>query len=1040
MTASQDLWEALADAEDLPYGRSRTSIVEGVVARADALGEAALAWSARMALVECYAFGGEPLKEFAPFAWLLARYDAAPGEVDESDRHELFWSFKWVTVQAVSHPGVSLAQIEQGLADMQDRYLAAGEGPAPVLGCRYKIDAHVHGYAAATEAYLAWTRALRTELSDCRACEPTTRTRYLSAMGRHGDAVREAGPVLARGGCEEQPQNAIGMVLESLLLVGEAERAAAEHLRGVRLMRSRPGETEMWARHLIVLARSGRLMRGLDLLEDHLAEVDAPPSPEEGMWLAAAGARLLHGLADTGQGDLPVGPGQEPVAALAERLAATAQDWAAKFDARNGTPAIGQRVQDWLDAGELPDLPLDRVVTRRPASSPASPSMPASRPAPVPASMSASMSAGAGATRTAPTPADISRRFERSRVTQVRADWERALEDWRDCRPDSALPDGALPDGVTPAEAARLDAALAQKDLMAGRGDIAALVAAAERLSAAGDPGSGAFYRAAALREQVEARAADAGLAVAARVDELLADAALTCTPVETACLAVPVRGVLLTAGARGLLDGDEAQSRARTLLTRGLTLLEGAGVENLTPQQRGCLAVLLLESSAELQPQDRIAQLRRAWELLPAGTRATERAVVGLQWGGVLAEGGQLPVALAVLADVVVDGVTGGNPLLSARAWAMSGRIHRHLADRAAAGDDDDAADRGAAYEPALEAFWQADRLLPGVTVPEEVADNRHDLAYALIDAGRPLEAAEVAETAVQVLGEHLAECGLKPAADTEQVTGTDPTGDAVAEHLAGTARLLGTLSFAAATACQSLDEQAAALAHARRSASWHRRIGWDGARAEALGLVGQLTDDREEALAAFGRAALLYTELGRWREAARLRRAVVGTTLGVAGLTAAREAIAAAWSALDQVGPDEDERDAYTWERLALTEQAARVLLRAGQTQEGLELLKGLDDAYREVGDLGSVWDVALLRVDALDVLGQGEQAIAVLEPAAAQALAVGAPSRARELGGRLAVLLDALGRPDDAQAAWERFGGDDLDDEDDEEDDED
>jgi tetratricopeptide (TPR) repeat protein len=107
-------------------------------------------------------------------------------------------------------------------------------------------------------------------------------------------------------------------------------------------------------------------------------------------------------------------------------------------------------------------------------------------------------------------------------------------------------------------------------------------------------------------------------------------------------------------------------------------------------------------------------------------------------------------------------------------------------------------------------------------------------------------------------------------------------------------------------------------------------------------------------------------------------------------------------------------------------LTEQSARVLLRAGEAQEGLGLLEGLDDAYRELGDLGSVWDVALLRAEALDLLGQGEQAIEVLEPAAAEALAVGAPNRARELGGRLAVLLDDLGRPEDAQAAWERFGG--------------
>ncbi|HET9658110.1 MAG TPA: hypothetical protein VFP72_22345, partial [Kineosporiaceae bacterium] len=425
MTSVEELWGELAQSRELPYGRARTAIGERLTERADALGDQDLAWSARMVLLESYSYGGEPLKRFAPFAWLLARYDAAPGEVEESDRAELLWAFKWVTVGAVSHPGVSLAQIEQGLADMRDRYTAAGEGLAPYLGCRFQVDAHVHGYQEATDAYLAWTRAPRTWLSDCQACEPTTRTEYLAAVGRHADAVREAGPVLARGGCAEQPQSAISHALEPLLRLGEPERAAAEHLRGARLMRSHHGVTAMWARHILVLARSGRLMRGLDLLEDHLGEVDAPPTPEDGMWLAAAGARLLRGLADSGQGDLPVEAGQESVAQLGDRLAGTALDLAGRFDARNGTGAVGARVRDWLDAEPLPDLPLDRVTTRRaapPRPAAATRTAPGDRPfvnpsvaapSPGPAVTGAGTSGG-------PTAAEVADRFERSRVTQVR--------------------------------------------------------------------------------------------------------------------------------------------------------------------------------------------------------------------------------------------------------------------------------------------------------------------------------------------------------------------------------------------------------------------------------------------------------------------------------------------------------------------------------------------------------------------------------------------------------------------------------------------
>ena len=129
------------------------------------------------------------------------------------------------------------------LDEMTDRYQAAGEGMAPVLGCRFQVLARVQGHDAAEEVYRAWTIAPRTPLSDCQSCEPGLRVWHLAAIGSDAEALGHAFPVLDHGGCADQPQRMIGHAVEPLLKLGMSARAAVEHLRGVRLLRERPGST-----------------------------------------------------------------------------------------------------------------------------------------------------------------------------------------------------------------------------------------------------------------------------------------------------------------------------------------------------------------------------------------------------------------------------------------------------------------------------------------------------------------------------------------------------------------------------------------------------------------------------------------------------------------------------------------------------------------------------------------------------------------------------------------------------------------------------
>lgn len=1034
------LRQDLNAAESLPYGVARTSATERVVELADDAGDEDLAWEARVALIGAYTFGGEPLKEFAPFAWLLRRYDENPAAVSADARFDLLWRFKWLTDDSLRHPGISAAQIEQGLADMEQRYREAAEGLAPYLYSRYEVTVRMHGHEAAHESYLAWTRAPRTHLSDLPSSESMSRGEHLAALGRYADAVRELDVAVSHDHHEEEHRTAIGLVLEPLLLVGDPGRAVSEHLRGVRLMRAAPHSIWGWDRHILVLARTGRLMRGLDLLEESLVKVDAPPTPADGMWLAAAGARLLRGLDEAGFGDLPVagraapqsargdrtGAGrtaEETVTALAERLTDVARGWARQFDARNGTPVVGSEVEKWLDAAPLPDLPLDHVSTsrdglRRRGGGSACPSAAgfgtggrrgdgrgvgawsaggADRPG-----VAVPAAAPAHPQRWVEEFAEVSAVFEDSRTSGHAASHRTALERWRVLR---AAPDRPSDeDGIM---VARLDAALAVDEAVDGAGPVDAVHAAAEALREHGEHARAGSLDLIAL--QLELRGAADGPMPAtdllARVDAITARVERDGTPVQAAALQRHVVGVLFAAADHGELEGTVVAERAASAARRAEDVLDRVSPEDLSRAERAHLAMLLRLGARTGEPdRARVADLlQRAWGLLPSGVRVAERAVLGLDLAIVLGDTDRAVQALDVLAEVVVDAERAEEPTVAARALALSGSLRGWEDDTAAAAT---VADLGAAA-----------RLFAEHGDSEELAAGRRDQVYALRAAGRGLDAAEVAENAVLAWERHLAAQGV-------EVDGDLPADRAEPAAAAHGGRLAGMLAFAAAVSCADLGETARALRHAERSADWHRLAGWGVAEAESRGLCGDLDDDPARTFAAYARSAQLYDEAGEWALAARGRRGAAMAALHADGLPAALLVLAEASGALDDREPGEGEQAALARERLALTGQHATVLARGGRPEGALTLLDGLVDGYREAGDLRAVTGVAHLRARCLDDLGRAEEALPELTALAEETLAAGLGDLAHDLGNHLAVLLEDLGRLEEAEQVWDRF----------------
>jgi tetratricopeptide (TPR) repeat protein len=969
----------LTSAATLPYGPARSAVIEALVGPADDSGDSALARDVRIHLISSYGHGGEPLKRFMPFTWLLDRYDNDPGSFDASSRWSLLWMFKWVSVGALSHPAVSLENIRRGLSDMADRYRAAGEGLAPYYGCQVRVEAHVNGHAEAEAAYLAWTRAPRTDLSDCEQCEPTDRVLHLAATSRHAEAVGEALSVLHESTwCLEQPQSIIANSLESMLRVGDATRAAQEHVRGVRLIRGKPGNTSLWANHILILARTGRLSRGLDLLEDHLHEVDAAPTPQDAMHLAAAGARLLRGLADRGQGDLAVvtraGTKRvEPAGVIdvEQRLTRVARDLAAQFDARNRTGTAGAEVEQWLDATELPDLPLDEVTSRRDV---AAPRLRHPAPTPTETAITAQMDVEEARRQLA----EIDAAFQVSQQTGALEQRRAVLTRWRALREN--LP--AQLDATEQVSAAWLDAVAAMEHLGDEAADPKALAAATARLREIGHHSLAVRYDLYGLtyRHESGADAAEVG----SELETLLAEAEAHCSPADRGCLALPTMSILSAA--------DEAgRERLTTTLHAGLDLLQQNPVDSLTPYQRRCLVGLLLIRLRTEQPDDEIEVLRSALAMLPPGWRVRERAIVGMTLASRLAAVSDLPEAKTLLEEAVQDARTAGAADVGANALGMLGRVHSHIGDAPAA----------------VTAFSSARRLLQESGGPLQIAGSAEELVHALRAAGRIPEAAELAETALRVLVEQ---------------TRLDET--AASAGAAAGAQVAAGLAFAGALAAWDLGENKHAGALARRSAAWHRDGGSTAAQAQSLALAGEIEGNPAESGTLFAAAGELFAGVGLWRQAARCRRQLAAAVSSAEGLGPARESLAAGQAALAAYRPQAGEESDYAAEELALTMQTARILAEGGAFDEALAGLAGVGQAYRDLGDPGAAREAIAVQVDVLIQLGRTAEALNRQTAIAEEALNTGEIHEARERGGDLARILDNLGRADEAETAWRRF----------------
>jgi hypothetical protein len=348
--------ELMIQASMVPHGATKTALLEEAVQRADAVQDVDLAFDARNELMSAATFSGRPDILLVAFSWCIAQLDRNP---DRFDAFDLLWKFKWVMSNGIQFPEIARRRLEELLVDMERRYREAGSTLHAVASERRAFQVHVGDRAAARAAHADLRKYRRDFFSDCAACAANSNCKYYCFQRQWSRAVQAAQPVL-RGklSCAEEPHCVLATVLLPLFHLKRLDEAKACQCQGYRLVSRGSQFVRQHSQHLRFMVLIGDLAQSKRMLERHLpGALETIMVDERFDFLLAA--RLWTDRFGEGTRKLklrlPKGVPQSDeskfdISRFRDWLTQEADKIAQRFDARNGTQAFGEQID------ELPSL------------------------------------------------------------------------------------------------------------------------------------------------------------------------------------------------------------------------------------------------------------------------------------------------------------------------------------------------------------------------------------------------------------------------------------------------------------------------------------------------------------------------------------------------------------------------------------------------------------------------------------------------------------------------------------------------------------
>ena len=381
MTVSTE--QLLADAQaayQLPSGHAKAQRFEALAERAKEAEDRKLETDILLALSNCYSQAAEQHKQPAVFGRVLWLLDHYPDDVAPLS-HSVHWQLKWMTWGLLTNPDVPLAVTYRWFDELERRYRQRGYSLRPVYDLRASLASNTGDTAAACALMEASIAAPRDEMADCQACEHNGLGSWRAGLGDDLGALEHWAPVLdGTLKCREEPHYVLARAALPLLRTGRTDEARRAFLVGYSLARHQVNLVEAVGQHIEFCALTGNEARGLEILAEHQGWLDDHElSPYKRLGFIAGVSVLLRRLTALGHSSLPVGPAHT-VGSLSAVLDAEIAEICGRYDARNGTSAVSDRVAARLrqepltahlplglparlPAAEVPAVPAPTLIT-----------------------------------------------------------------------------------------------------------------------------------------------------------------------------------------------------------------------------------------------------------------------------------------------------------------------------------------------------------------------------------------------------------------------------------------------------------------------------------------------------------------------------------------------------------------------------------------------------------------------------------------------------------------------------------------------------
>lgn len=340
----------------MPHGSARVEAARELWNRAQQDSDPRVRYEAICETLESAMFGGALDYFMVLFPQMVKIKRTHPEAVD---LWSYVWRIKWLTTSMTDYPEVPQERIRMAEAEYERELRDAGGSPRTAIYLRWS-NALEMGRMDEAESLMAEFMGMRRDShSDCFACEANALVREALLRDDHKTAESRAADILSgRTRCAEIPHVTLGHLALSAELNDEAEKAAAYHKKGYRLIRSNLKFVSDAGRHLAYLAATGDHDRALRVLKNHMGWLEQNRTPISHYHFLIGAAAVCQMMGEKRKRpvklNLPAkwlsawGDGPMSLAELAEHFEREGQSLSAAFDRRNGNSWHSDRFKHQL--------------------------------------------------------------------------------------------------------------------------------------------------------------------------------------------------------------------------------------------------------------------------------------------------------------------------------------------------------------------------------------------------------------------------------------------------------------------------------------------------------------------------------------------------------------------------------------------------------------------------------------------------------------------------------------------------------------------